>query len=237
LASFWVMAAYGQGGLPILPPITPWNGSKKAELPFKNVQVLLQLNEIEFSRVMAFITEALGVKCTYCHNADHYATDEKPHKPRAREMLRMVQLINRTFFKNERVTCFTCHAAKPDPPWLPQGFQAIPSLLADKKPRQLPLARYTNVQRLSYLSEGEYFQVMAFFVSATGAGNCNACHNPASFASDESQRKLRAREMIVLVQQVTPEFFKRERLNCFTCHQGRMEPKTLPDNWLPGWKE
>jgi Photosynthetic reaction centre cytochrome C subunit len=219
---------------PRLPPLTLGEEKTRGDLPFKNVQVLNSLNEAEFLRVMGFVTETLGIKCKFCHNPENYAVDENPHKVRERDMLRMVRFINPTFFRDERVTCFTCHAGKTEPAYLPQGFTSLASLISSGKPRKLPDS-YANVRKLAHLSVAEFMQVMAFFVSATGAEGCTACHNPANFSSDEIRRKVRAREMIGLVQEVTVGFFKDGRLTCYTCHRGNRLPVALPDNWLPGW--
>jgi Photosynthetic reaction centre cytochrome C subunit len=62
--------------------------------------------------VMRGFTEALGVKCDYCHNTDNFASDEKMEKRTARVMIRMVTNIDRNYLdgpRMEKVTCFTCH--------------------------------------------------------------------------------------------------------------------------------
>jgi hypothetical protein len=234
LLALWCVDGLGDEIKPTLPPLTLGEEKAREGLPFKNVQILNNLNEPEFSRVMGFVAESLGVQCKFCHNPENYAADENPHKLRERDMLRMVRYINPTYFRDERVTCFTCHAGKTEPVYLPQGFPPPPPLISSGKPRQLPES-YANVRKLTHLSEAEYMQVMAFFVSATGAEGCTACHNPANFRSDEIARKVRAREMIGLVQEVTEKFIKSERLTCYTCHRGNRLPAVLPDNWLPGW--
>jgi hypothetical protein len=235
LAVLCSMDALGVEDKPSLPPLTLGGGEPGEPLPFKNVNVLRHLNETQFLRVMGFVVESLGVRCTFCHNPENYSLDEKEQKAREREMIRMVRFINPTFFNAERVTCFTCHGGKTAPPYLPDGIDTIPSLVYSAKLTRLPLS-YSSVQKLTHLAEPQVLQVMAFFVSATGAESCVACHNPADFASDELPRKRRAREMIGMVQAVTPTFFREERLTCYTCHQGRRQPGDLPEDWLPGWK-
>jgi tetratricopeptide (TPR) repeat protein len=80
---------------------------------------------------MAGFTRALGVRCTYCHVGREgeplasydFATDEKPEKVKAREMMRMVAAINGEHLaKLERrreprivVTCATCHRGVAEP--------------------------------------------------------------------------------------------------------------------------
>ena len=68
--------------------------------------------------------DALGVSCGFCHASNKdgdgldYASDAKPEKKIARQMLRMTLNLNRDYFKidsamvgtaNIVVTCNTCH--------------------------------------------------------------------------------------------------------------------------------
>jgi tetratricopeptide (TPR) repeat protein len=80
---------------------------------------------------MGSFTRALGVRCTFCHVGEEslpiekydFASDEKPTKRKAREMLRMVAAINEQHLaKLEKrldppvtVQCFTCHRGVREP--------------------------------------------------------------------------------------------------------------------------
>lgn len=62
--------------------------------------------------VMRGFTEALGVKCDFCHDRDNFASDEKIQKRTARLMINMVANIDKNYLagpQTEKVTCFTCH--------------------------------------------------------------------------------------------------------------------------------
>jgi hypothetical protein len=62
--------------------------------------------------VMRGFSEALGVKCDFCHNTDNFASDEKIQKRTARVMIKMVADIDNNYLigpQTEKVTCFTCH--------------------------------------------------------------------------------------------------------------------------------
>lgn len=62
--------------------------------------------------VMRGFTEALGVQCTFCHNINDFASDEKPTKQMARMMIKMVANIDTRYIDQpnwEKVTCYTCH--------------------------------------------------------------------------------------------------------------------------------
>jgi tetratricopeptide (TPR) repeat protein len=74
---------------------------------------------------MGSFTRALGVRCTYCHVGEEgqplstfkFASDDKPTKDKAREMLRMVGAINGDYLAKlasrrsppVNVACMTCH--------------------------------------------------------------------------------------------------------------------------------
>ena len=94
----------------------------------QNVQVLTDLNALEFARLMqALSTWVAPVQgCEYCHNTENLASDEKYTKVVAREMLKMTRDINtnwKSHVVNTGVTCWTCHRG-----------QAVPSDIWFKTP-------------------------------------------------------------------------------------------------------
>lgn len=98
---------------------------KAVEQVQKNIQVLNGLPASQLVPVMNYMASSLGVKCTYCHvNKDgkwDFVLDEKPEKGTAREMIKMVQGINKGNFKgNPAVGCFTCHRGSNSPVRVPQ---------------------------------------------------------------------------------------------------------------------
>lgn len=81
---------------------------------FKNVQVLTDLNALEFARLMQAIASWVAPVqgCSYCHNPKNLASDEKYTKLVARKMLRMTRQINtewKSHVVGTGVTCWTCH--------------------------------------------------------------------------------------------------------------------------------
>jgi photosynthetic reaction center cytochrome c subunit len=83
---------------------------KTAAEAFKNIQVLKDIPADELMPTMRYVAAALGVGCDYCHEADHFDSDEKPTKQRARNMMKMIVAINQDNFNRKReVTCYTCH--------------------------------------------------------------------------------------------------------------------------------
>jgi len=88
---------------------------KKAREVYQNVQVLGDLDENEFNRLMAAITEWVSPEqgCAYCHGEDgNFAHDKMYQKVVARSMLKMTQDINANWTSHVKatgVTCYTCH--------------------------------------------------------------------------------------------------------------------------------
>ena len=96
-----------------------------------SVKVLTGLLAPDFQEEMNHIVQALGVTCNTCHAPrGNFASDEKPLKLKARQMLEMTKAINRQFFPDYkpkpgesvlgRVTCYTCHQGEATPK-LPPG--------------------------------------------------------------------------------------------------------------------
>ena len=98
------------------------------------LEVLQALPESQLFPVMNLVAESLGVRCDYCHvqvSPDLSKTpsnvggwvwdrDDKAPKRTAREMMRMVVELNDKRFHGEaRVTCFTCHRGATQPTRLP----------------------------------------------------------------------------------------------------------------------
>ena len=111
------------GGGPRFTPPTP-----------KNLKVLPKdMDGRQVVGVMRGFTQALGVRCVFCHvaGADErdlqsydFASDEKDHKKAARSMLRFTESLNKDFPMDVgdepkpgemRVTCWTCHRGDKEP--------------------------------------------------------------------------------------------------------------------------
>ena len=109
---------------------------KTVEQVQKNIQVLSGLPQSQLLSVMNYMGSSLGVKCTFCHvkNGDKwdFVSDAKPEKGSAREMIKMVQGINKGNFKgNPAIGCFTCHRGNEHPVRVPQLPIAAPTPFAD----------------------------------------------------------------------------------------------------------
>lgn len=220
-----------------LPPLVAWAETYASWKDYANLQLLQHLSGPEIERLMGFFAETMGQKCRFCHNIRDYARDEKPMKAQGRKMIQLVQHLNREWFGSERITCYTCHDATAEAALLPPGISELPPLTAGERRRQLP-EDYGSVRHLTHLTEDEYDQVMNFFVQSLGQTSCRYCHNIRDYASDENEHKVRAREMIAMVQDIAPRGWSEERITCYTCHAGEEHPRQFPEGWtaapIPG---
>lgn len=91
----------------------------------KNLKVLPKnISHDQLEKVMRQWTQALGVRCNFCHDQDK-ALDTKPEKQMAREMYKMTAKINSKYFKAEKdslgmmtqtgVACIVCHRGTSHP--------------------------------------------------------------------------------------------------------------------------
>jgi hypothetical protein len=80
---------------------------------------------------------------------------------------------------------------------------------------------------LKVLKPEEVRPMMRTFTAGLGV-RCEFCHMQGDFASDENRRKLTARNMIAMVQQINTHFGGNPRVTCYTCHRGETEPKSAP---------
>lgn len=224
------MSVMGDAVVQTLPPLVEVVEPDTPQKDYQNLQVLNHLRGAQIERVMGFFAETMGQKCAFCHNIRDYASDEKEHKRAARDMIRLVQHLNTEWFQPLRITCYTCHDATADVPLLPEDFASIPDLVRDEKPRRLP-DEFVNVQRLQHLTEEEYNTVMDFFVASLGQRNCRFCHNIRDYPSDEKEEKVRARQMITMVQDINPRGWSEKPVTCYACHRGSEHPRRFPKGW------
>ena len=137
------------------PTPTPAHAERPPDPPATNLQVLPK----EWSRrqvidnVMKSWAGDLGVRCQHCHVGEEgkpfsewdFASDAKAEKQTAREMLRMLEEVNRRLASIEtlhghgapRATCYTCHRGQPHPRRIEDVFEetrahaGLPAALAE----------------------------------------------------------------------------------------------------------
>jgi len=81
---------------------------------------------------MNYFAVSLGRRCNFCHVNNNgqwdYASDAKPEKNTAREMIKMVMDVNKNTFKgNPTVGCYTCHRGRNNPQSIPTLPLPLPS--------------------------------------------------------------------------------------------------------------
>jgi hypothetical protein len=107
----------------------PVAAAAQAPVPEKvtgpNIKVLTGLYAQQFQEEMNLIVQGLGVTCNTCHARGNFASEEKPLKLKARQMLEMTKALNAQYFPDYkpkegesvlgRVTCYTCHKGETTP--------------------------------------------------------------------------------------------------------------------------
>jgi Photosynthetic reaction centre cytochrome C subunit len=124
------------------PPSAVTVAAPPAEAPPQNLKVLPKdWTRRQVIDVMKTWTGDLGIRCQHCHVGEEgqpfsewdFAADEKPTKQRAREMLQMLEEINRrlgamanlhgTGVPSPLATCGTCHRGLPRPRRIEDVFE------------------------------------------------------------------------------------------------------------------
>src|ERR1043166_6939844 len=91
---------------------------KTVEQVEKNIKVLTGMPASQLVPVMNFFSASLGRRCNFCHVNNNgqwdYASDAKPEKNTAREMIKLVLATNNTLqgLKLDPIACFTCHRGR-----------------------------------------------------------------------------------------------------------------------------
>ena len=103
----------------------PAQGPLMSENYFKNIQVLKGIPVDEFMDTMGMFAASLGYDCASCHSSQLYNDRAAfaiatPQIQRARQMIVMMQAINKQYFGGQpRMSCFTCHRGQDRPGNIP----------------------------------------------------------------------------------------------------------------------
>ena len=115
---------------------------QKVEQYFKNIKALNGQPADMLNPTMVFFEASLGVGCPYCHDNDgnKRELDTKPQKTIARQMIAMVNNINKTTFNGQsKVSCFTCHEGRAKPIAVPNVTNSpLPLALGEDYEASLP---------------------------------------------------------------------------------------------------
>lgn len=139
-----------------------------AQVPdkFTNLQVLpMDISKGGLVMTMRGFATDLRVRCNHCHvgpddlEGMDFATDEKPTKRVAREMLRMVQSVNATLKglppreePRQSASCFTCHRGAQRPP---EALHHVLARIAEAQGVEAAVGRYRELRR-DHGSDGQY---------------------------------------------------------------------------------
>ena len=103
----------------------PATAQTRRPRPLENIRTLKGWTSDEVREEMQRMSQALGVKCDYCHVQGNFASDEKRAKTAARRMIDLTTSLNAEYFADKtaaageskfgRVTCYTCHQGAATP--------------------------------------------------------------------------------------------------------------------------
>lgn len=137
----------------------------RAQVPeeYTNLQVLPEdISRDRLMNVMRGFTSALGMRCSTCHVGEEsrplstydFASDDRPAKLKAREMMKMVGAINGEYLPSlprrrqpgVDVTCVTCHrgVARPQP------IEAVVEETMKAEDLDFAIARYRELRHAHY---------------------------------------------------------------------------------------
>ena len=153
------------------------------------------------------LNRALGVECSHCHVENKWADDTKPPFATARNMVRMVDAINRMLEGVGSVSCATCHGGQVRPSRLPR-----PALDAELAKWPSELANAPEAQKLT----------MTVYNVSLGVG-CGHCH-----VADWKSAEKKPMQTVALMNSMFAEFPKymppTARTQCYMCHKGSTKP-------------
>ncbi|HEX5426080.1 MAG TPA: c-type cytochrome [Candidatus Acidoferrales bacterium] len=88
--------------------------------------------------------------------------------------------------------------------------------------------KYMNVQVLKDIPADQLIPAMRYITAALGV-ECNYCHVPDHFDSDDKPHKLTARKMMTMMFAIDKDNFNgRREVTCYTCHRGASHPVGVP---------
>ncbi len=190
----------------------------------KNLQVLPGLARPQIMQVMRDWSTALGVDCSYCHQASFEA--ETPRKQIARQMQReYLAALKRQ--DGSAISCQDCHQGQPNLLSVRASAYSKPSsgllrpLRVKLKSTGVVLWRAST--KVRFLPKKHFMEGMRSFNQALGV-NCSYCHKQGDFEA-ETPRKQTARFML---KEFSAKLTKPDGqpVSCNDCHQGRARPLT-----------
>lgn len=88
--------------------------------------------------------------------------------------------------------------------------------------------KYMNLQVLKDIPADQLIPAMRYITAALGV-ECDYCHVPDHFDSDDKPHKLTARKMMTMMFAIDKDNFDgRREVTCYTCHRGAAHPEGVP---------
>lgn len=216
-------------------PYVPEGGEALAKDIYQNVQVLGDLTEDNFNRVMNAMTSwvAPDEGCAYCHgdvDLEEYGNDDLYTKVVARRMIQMTQVINEDWDghvnanKQVGVTCYTCHRGQnvPSDIWFKVGptVKSMAGWSANQN-RATSISQFTSLPSdalETYLLD--YGQIAVHNLEA------HVAENP----SDEGVRTVQDTERTYALMNYVSNSLG---VNCVFCHNTRAfyDPEQVTPQW------
>lgn len=169
-------------------------GGPLASEVYENVQVLGDLSEGEFIRLMTAITEWVSPEqgCLYCHNEENLAADTVYTKVVSRRMLQMTAYINgdwQDHVSTTGVTCYTCHRGKPVPSeiwFIDPDREAFPAMVGYRAGQNLADADtgYTSLPYdpfTPYLSNADDIRVISTYALPRAGERASIQHTEQTY--------------------------------------------------------
>jgi hypothetical protein len=168
--------------------------------------------------LMQTFNQALGVECVHCHVAERWTDESKAAFGTARNMYRMVQVLNQRLEGVGVVSCWTCHGGQQQP-----ARQPGPPFDAEMARWPADLASAPDGLKVT----------MAVYNVALGVG-CDHCHTGGDWKTAEK----RAMKLVSTMTGLFDEFPKYmpagTRTQCFMCHKGSTKPVAHAPGIMPG---
>ena len=189
------------------PPTPAEMKGKTAGEVYKNIKVLKDVPADQLIPGMRYITIALGVKCSFCHNTHDFSSDAKRPKKTARLMMSMLFSINKNTFKGQPVIgCYTCHRGSEHPVFAPMPAVEIAQPAAEPvPPKTLVQAKRIRLAPGTPLPTVQ--QVLAKYARALGGSEALAGVQTREISIEETTGKANAPATEVDIYEKAPNKF------------------------------
>ncbi|HLV95146.1 MAG TPA: c-type cytochrome [Candidatus Acidoferrales bacterium] len=110
----------------------------------------------------------------------------------------------------------------------PRPAQANGAQAAQEPAQKTAGEVYMNLQVLKEIPSDQLIPAMQYITAALGV-ECQYCHVPRHFDSDDKQTKATARKMMQMMFAIDKDNFNgRREVTCYTCHRGASKAESMP---------